>query len=151
MGDHTDYNDGFALPVAIDLECVVTAKRRSDGRIRIVSRGEVAELAADGSADPRAARPEWARYIAGVACALGRRGRPSVGIDAFVESTVPAGSGLSSSAALGVAVALALGHAADFELEGLDLALACQEAEHLATGVSCGIMDQLASVAGVEG
>src|SRR3954465_10015904 len=123
MGDHTDYNDGLVLPVAIDLECVVPAKRRGGGRIRIVSRGEVAELAADGSADPRTARPEWARYVAGVARALDLRGRPSVGMDASVESTVPAGSGLSSSAALEVSVALALLHASDFELEGLDLAL----------------------------
>jgi len=151
MGDHTDYNEGFVLPVAIDLECIVTAEPRSDGRISIASMGEVAELAADGSLDPRTARPEWARYVAGVARALDRRGRPSVGIDASVQSTVPAGSGLSSSAALEVAVALALVDAADFALEGLDLALACQESEHLATGVPSGIMDQLASIAGVAG
>ena len=149
MGDHTDYNDGFVLPMAIDRECVVTADERGSGRIRVTSGGEAADLAADGRDDPRAARPRWARYVAGVARVLADRGRRPVGVEARVQSTIPIGSGLSSSAAFEVAVALALCDAAAFEVDALDLALACQESEHVATGVPCGIMDQLSSIAGV--
>jgi galactokinase len=82
---------------------------------------------------------------------LGGRGRPPVGIDARVQSSVPVGAGLSSSASFEVSLALALCDAASFELAPLELALACQEAEHVAVGVPSGIMDQLASIAGVAG
>jgi galactokinase len=151
IGDHTDYNDGFVLPVAIDLQCVVDARPTTDGLVRIRSDADPAplELPADGSVDPRSVSPRWGRYVAGVVTSLAERGRPPLGIDGFVSSTVPPGAGLASSAALEVAVALALTDAADFELSSLDLALACQQAEHTATGVPCGIMDQLVSVAGV--
>jgi galactokinase len=151
MGDHTDYNEGFVLPMAIDRECAVTATPRTDGRIHARSQGEAADLDAAGADDPAGVRPEWGRYIAGVVRALAARGRRGVGLDAGIESTVPVGSGLSSSAAFEVSVALALCDAAGLTLEPNDLARACQEAEHLATGVPSGIMDQLVSVAGVAG
>ena len=150
IGDHTDYNEGFVLPVAIDLGCVVRSKRRADGIVRVRSEdadGEV-ELAADGGTDPAALDVAWGRYAAGVVRTLAKRGRPAVGMDAVVSSTIPLGAGLSSSAALEVALALALCDAAGFELPLLELAVACQEAEVVATGVPCGIMDQLASLAG---
>jgi len=136
IGDHTDYNEGFVLPVAIDLECVVRAKRRNDATVNVRWH----------EADDRSAS-----YVDGVVLALDRRGRPAIGIDAEVASTVPVGSGLSSSAALEVALALALCDATGFELPQAELALACQEAEQLATGVPCGVMDQLASLAGRAG
>jgi galactokinase len=94
-------------------------------------------------ADPGAVEPVWARYVAGVVAVV----RPSVAATGIVTTTLPIGAGLSSSAALEVAVALALG----FEGTPLELALACQQAEQLATGVPTGIMDQLASAAGVAG
>jgi galactokinase len=150
IGDHTDYNEGFVLPVAIDLSCIVRARPNGDGLVRLRSEdadGEVA-LAADGSTSPQDVREVWGRYAAGVVGTLAERGRPPVGIDAVVTSTIPLGAGLSSSAALEVALALALNDAADFELPLLALAVACQEAEQVATGVPCGIMDQLASLAG---
>ncbi|HEY3206142.1 MAG TPA: galactokinase family protein, partial [Gaiellaceae bacterium] len=131
IGEHTDYNDGFVLPMAIDLECLVRARPRNDALVKV-----------DSGAEP---------YAAALVEALGRRGRPSAGIDATITSTVPRGAGLSSSAALEVALALALCDAAGFELPPLELALACREAEELATGVPCGIMDQLTSVAGRAG
>jgi len=136
IGDHTDYNEGFVLPVAIDLECVVRATRRNDAAVNVRWH----------EADDRSAS-----YVDGVVLALDRRGRPAIGIDAEVASTVPVGSGLSSSAALEVALALALCDATGFELPQAELALACQEAEQLATGVPCGVMDQLASLAGRAG
>jgi galactokinase len=153
MGDHTDYQDGWCLPVAIDREVVGAAAPRDDGRIVVESSAEagVAELAADGSDDPRVVEPAWARYVAGVARATAEAGRPAIGCDLTIASTVPAGSGLSSSAALEVAVALAMNDAAGFTMDGTDLARACQRAEHLASGVPCGVMDQMASVHGRAG
>jgi galactokinase len=153
MGDHTDYNEGFVLPMAIDRETVVDARPTADGRIRIRSDGRAgaADLAADGSDDPRTVEPRWGRLVAGVVAALAERGRPAEGIDADVRSTVPAGSGLSSSAAFEVAVALALCDAAGFDPGRVELALACQRAEQLATGVPSGVMDQLSSLCGVAG
>jgi galactokinase len=151
MGDHTDYNDGFVLPMAIDRECVVTAAPRADTTIRAIAGDETALVAADGSDEPHAARPEWARYVAAVARVLAARGRAPIGVDAQIDSTVPVGSGLSSSAALEVALALALCDAGGLALGRLELALACQESEHMATGVPSGIMDQLSSLAGVAG
>ena len=150
IGDHTDYNEGFVLPVAIDLSCVVRAKPNDDGVVRLRSEsreGEI-ELAADGSTRPEEVEEIWGRYAAGVVGTLAERGRPAVGIDGVVSSTIPLGAGLSSSAALEVALGLALSDAAGFELPQLELAVACQEAEQVATGVPCGIMDQLASLAG---
>jgi galactokinase len=149
IGDHTDYNEGFVLPAAIDLETSVRARRRDDALIRVRSFGSRVEIREQD--DPRTVEPAWGRYAAAVAGALAVRGRPPVGIDADVSSTVPAGAGLSSSAALEVSVALALCDAASFELPPLELALACQEAEQVARGVPTGIMDQLSSIAGRAG
>ena len=138
MGDHTDYNEGFVLPMAIDLECVVASTPREDGTVLARS----ADLPEDQAFDA---------YVAGVVAALGERGRPPVGIDAVVSSSVPAGSGLSSSAALEVSLALALCDAGGLELGPRELALTCQAAEQRATGVPSGVMDQLASAAGRAG
>jgi Galactokinase galactose-binding signature/GHMP kinases N terminal domain len=149
IGDHTDYNEGFVLPLAIDLECVVTAEPSDTVRLRSRELEGEYELPADGSAEPRDS-PAWSSYAAGVLRALAERGRPPVGIEATISSSVPVGAGLSSSAALEVALALALCDAAGFALPPLELALACQEAEQVATGVPCGIMDQLTSLAGRE-
>lgn len=144
IGDHTDYMGGPVLPMAIQLGTTVEGTR---GGTTVVLRSEqlpgepvTIELPVD---DPAAVRPEWGRYVAGVAAQL-----PSArGFVGTVRSTVPVGSGLSSSAALEVAVALALGdHGTP-----LEVARRCQLAEQVATGVPCGIMDQLASAAGVEG
>jgi galactokinase len=150
IGDHTDYNEGFVLPLAVDLDCVVRARPREDGRVvlRSLDRGGEVDVAADGSTDPATVEPPWGRYAAGVVRTLAERGREPAGIDATIASTIPLGAGLSSSAALEVAVGLALCDAAGLSLTTLELARACQEAEMIATGVPCGIMDQLASLAG---
>ena len=150
IGDHTDYNEGFVLPVAIDLSCIVRSIPNDDGVVRVRSEAvdSTVELAADGGTDPSQVEEVWGRYAAGVVGTLAERGRPAVGMDAVVSSTIPLGAGLSSSAALEVALGLALCDVAGFELPQIELALACQEAEQVATGVPCGIMDQLTSLAG---
>jgi galactokinase len=150
IGDHTDYQEGLCLPIAIDRAVDVAYRTRTDRRVsvRSLDLGGTVELDAGGADDPAAITPSWGRTAAGVVRALATRGRPPVGIDAAVASRIPIGSGLSSSAAFEVALAGALATAADWPLAGLPLALAAQEAEHIGTGTPCGIMDQLASVAG---
>src|SRR4051812_46585724 len=92
IGDHTDYNDGFCLPLAIDRECVVTGAARSDGRITIRSEQlpGVVDIAADGHEEPGLVEPTWGRFVAGVATALAGLGRDPIGFDGTVTSTVPA-------------------------------------------------------------
>ncbi len=151
IGDHTDYNDGFVLPVAIDRDCLIAWRPRRESRltVRSLDLGGAVDVSADGADDPMSVPgPAWGSFVAGVARALARRGRPPVGIDAAVSSTVPAGSGLSSSTALATALALAMSDAAGVVLPARDLALAGQEAELLATGVPGGVMDQIASLCG---
>ena len=145
IGEHTDYSGGLVLPVAVD--CGVTVRWRRDReaiRLRSAEFPETAELDPDGR--PRSPLKGWVRYGAAVAGLLGERGRPPTGIDGAVSSTVPVGSGLSSSAALTVSLALALCRAADFELPRLELARVAQEAEHRAVGVPVGLMDPAASL-----
>jgi galactokinase len=153
IGDHTDYQEGLCLPLAIDREVLVAYRPRGDGRVTVRSLDFEGSVAVDagGRDDPGGVEPRWGRVVAGAVRVLATRGRPAVGIDAVVASTVPVGSGLSSSAAFEVAMAGALADAAGWPLAGLPLALAAQEAEHVGTGMPCGIMDQLASVAGRAG
>ena len=143
IGDHTDYTGGFALPMAVEWGTTVEVER-GGALVALVSSEDPDPATVDlDVADPRAVVPAWARYVAGVVAVL----RPGQGATGTVSTTLPVGAGLSSSAALEVSVALALG----FEGPALDLALACQRAEHLASGVPSGVMDQLASAAGVAG
>jgi galactokinase len=151
IGDHTDYNDGFVLPIAIDRDCVVAIRPSDLVRVTSLDLGQTVEMPTDGSAALAEIAPAWGRTVAAVVRELARIGRPAAGMDAVLASDVPIGSGLSSSAAFEVAVATALAAAADWEVDPAELAKACREAEEAASGVPCGIMDQLASVAGREG
>jgi galactokinase len=143
IGDHTDYTGGFVLPMAVHLGTTVEAERSGD-RVRLRSDQEPGEAVVDlDERQPQTVEPSWARYVAGVVAEV----RPRTGLRGRIRSTLPVGAGLSSSASLEVAVACALG----FDGTPLDLARACQRAEQRASGVPCGIMDQLASAAGQAG
>jgi galactokinase len=143
IGDHVDYAGGYVLPMAVHLGTTVEA----------TAGGPVLQFRSDDEAgtvtvplpvgDPTTVEPAWGRYVAGVAAELGL----TAGATGTVRTSLPIGAGLSSSAALEVATALALG----FDGPPLELARLCQRAEQRASGVPCGIMDMLASAAGVEG
>ena len=143
IGDHTDYTGGLVLPMAIDLALTIVGRRGgSSVELRSTEEPEPARVPLDIE-DPATANPFWARYVAGVVAVT----RPATGFAGRLSSTIPPGAGLSSSAALEVGVALATG----FSGSVVELAKACQTAEQLASGVPCGIMDQLASAGGREG
>jgi galactokinase len=147
IGEHTDYSGGLALPAAIQRGVTVEIDGPAE-RIELVSDGYgAASLDPDGGGEADG----WARYAQAVAAELAELGRPPAGLRGTVRSDLPTGAGLSSSAALEVAVGLALCAVADFELEPLELALACQRAELRAVGVPCGILDQAACVLGRPG
>jgi galactokinase len=146
IGEHTDYSGGLVLPAAIELGLTAEIQARSNEiTLASTSFGEAEPLAADGSGQPA---QSWARFGQSVAAELNALGRPPVGLKATISSTLPAGAGLSSSAALEVAIALALCAVADYEIEPLELADACRRAEQRAVGVPCGILDQAACVLG---
>jgi galactokinase len=143
IGDHTDYTGGLVLPMAINLATTFTGTRTGNS-VQLTSADDPAPAHVGLDIDdPTDVSPAWARYVAGVVKAV----QPRHGFHGHITSTVPTGAGLSSSAALEVGLALALG----FEGSVLDLARITQHAEHIASGVPCGIMDQLSIAAGIEG
>ncbi len=151
IGEHTDYNDGFVLPMALERETVVAAAPRTDRRVRVhaLDLNEQAEFDLD-QPGPRQ-RGIWLDYIEGVAQALERRGARLQGADMALMSDVPVGAGLSSSAALEVSTGLALLTLAGVEVDRVQLALAGQEAEHTYVGAKVGIMDQFIAALGRAG
>jgi galactokinase len=152
IGGHVDYHEGWVVPMALDHDIVVAASPRDDRRVvvRSLDLAGLVDVAADGSDDPRLVAPAWGRLVAAVCRTLADAGRPPVGADIAVATSLTIGGGLSSSAAFEVVIALALNDVASFEMSVHDLALAGQRAEHIATGVPCGVQDQMASLCGVE-
>jgi galactokinase len=152
IGEHTDYNDGFVLPVALKRDVRLVFRPRTDRYVRLYS------LEYDGwsefNLDALAHDDNvlWSNYVQGVAWSLAEAGLQLTGIDAVISGNVPKGSGLSSSAALEIATAHALIHAAGQEgkLTGPQIAKAAQRAENSFVGVNCGIMDQFISMLGEE-
>jgi galactokinase len=145
IGDHTDYMGGLVLPMAIGLGTEITGDRGGNWVMLGSERFDgVAEIPLGGVDEPATIDPPWARYVAAVVDEV----QPRDGLVGMVHSTLPAGSGLASSAALEVVVATALG--ADLS-DPVAVAEACVRAEQRAVGVPCGIMDQLVSLAAVEG
>jgi len=152
IGEHTDYNDGFVLPIAIERRTVALAAPREDRTVSFTSLqmpDQPAEIDLDGAIAP--GEPAWANYCKGVAAGLRDHGVELVGCDVLLDSDVPIGGGLSSSASLEVATALALLRVAGGRVEDRPLALICQKAEHEFAGAPCGIMDQSIAIMGQAG
>lgn len=151
IGEHTDYNEGFVLPFAIDRRTVVALGARDDRRVRVASTfaDELAEIDLDALAPD--ALSGWSAYPLGVAWAFSEFGADLAavpGVDLFIDSDVPVGAGLSSSAAIESAVALALNDVWRLGLDRRTLARVGQRAENVAVGAPTGIMDQSASLLG---
>jgi galactokinase len=151
IGEHTDYSGGFVLPMAIDRETAVAAAPRADRLVRVFSLNRGEEMSFDLDRPGEARRGLWLDYVEGVARALEGRGLRLGGADLLLLSDVPAGAGLSSSAALEVATGLALASVSGLRVEPVELALAGQQAEHDYVGAQVGIMDQFVAALGREG
>jgi len=152
IGEHTDYNDGFVLPCAIDYETVIACAQRNDRTIRVIAAdfdNDEDSFSLDEPILQSDAHP-WANYVRGVVKHLMLRNKDFSGADMVISGNVPQGAGLSSSASLEVAVGQALKSLYDLPLDGVALALNGQEAENQFVGCNCGIMDQLISALGKE-
>ncbi len=150
IGEHTDYNDGFVLPCAIDYQTVIACAARDDRKVRVMAAdydNETDEFSLDA---PILAveHPQWANYVRGVVKHLQKRDASFGGADLVISGNVPQGAGLSSSAALEVAVGKVFQQLYHLPLDGVQLALNGQEAENQFVGCNCGIMDQLISALG---
>jgi galactokinase len=150
IGEHTDYNDGFVLPTAIERYAVMAADRPADGRnvIQIRDTTGVEPAVIDLSAPLKPGSPKWSNYPRGVVAGFVRRNFEPGGLDVLLNSTVPLGSGLSSSASLEVCTATLIEAVTGRTIPPVEKALLCQKAEHEFAGVPCGIMDQFISVMG---
>lgn len=151
LGEHTDHNDGFVLPMTVDRGVYVAARARQDERVRVYSR-HFDESIDYALREPPGTKPgDWRCYVVGVVEELRQRGCLIHGVEAVIDGNLELGAGLSSSAALEVAVAMALEQVGGFEIGAVETARLCQDVEHRYARVLCGIMDQFASRLGRQG
>jgi len=152
IGEHIDYNDGFVLPMAIEYYTVLAADRPRGGGAMLHIRSTAEKEAADiDTSKPITTSPlRWTNYPRGVLAGFVARGLNPGGLEVLLHSTVPFGSGLSSSAALEVSTATLIEAVTGTKIDPVEKALLCQKAEHEFAGVPCGIMDQFISVMGRE-
>jgi len=150
IGEHTDYNEGFVLPMAIELYTVMAGGRHAERSITVhsVTTGQTATF--NLKAPIRPGDPSWSNYLRGVVAEFEKHQLKVGGLDAVIDSTLPYGGGLASSAALEVAAATLLEASTGQKLEPIQKALLCQQAEHEFAGVPCGIMDQFTAVLAQE-
>ena len=149
IGDHTDYTGGLVMPLTLDAYTTVIGQANTGQMWNLVSRDEPVALSTElPIRDPGSVLPRWGRYVAGVLFELAQLGINVPGFTGEISTTIPIGSGLSSSAALEIAIARTALSIAQVELPDTDIALLCQRAEHIASGVPCGIMDQLCIAVG---
>lgn len=148
IGEHTDYNDGFVLPMATEQRTAIAADLTNDHCVTVhsVTTGDSARFSLEGTLER--GQPAWSNYVRGVIAGFKAHKLPVKGFNAVIESDVPLGGGLSSSAALEVATATLLEAIAGQKLDPMAKALLCQQAEHEFAHVPCGIMDQFISVLG---
>ncbi|MBI4671750.1 MAG: galactokinase [Chloroflexi bacterium] len=150
IGEHTDYNDGFVMPIAIDREVLIAARPRHDRLVCITATDIAGSPHDEFSLDAIKPHPQyrWANYVRGVADQLQQARSVLRGMDAVIASTLPTGAGLSSSAALEVCTATILQAFGEPRFDGVTLAQLCQRAENDFVGVKSGIMDQYAAALG---
>src|ERR1035437_3655160 len=150
IGEHTDYNDGFVLPMAIERYIVIAGDTNTKREVTLhsVTPGETATFNIRPKVEPGA--PSWSNYVRGVIAGFQKSGKKLPAFDAVIESNLPYGGGLASSAALEVAAATLLELMTSQTLDPIEKALLCQQAEHNFAGVPCGIMDQFTSILGRE-
>lgn len=146
IGEHTDYNDGFVLPAAIQFHTSVAIAPRDDGRLHLYSRNYSEQVEFSLQQLPEKPRHHWSDYVLGIAHKLREQGTALRGANLLIHGDVPQGAGLSSSASLEVAVCRAFLEANGATLDGVSMALLCQRAENEFVGARCGIMDQFVSV-----
>ena len=150
IGEHTDYNDGFVFPIAIDRDIRIAARRRPDGEVHLHSVNFQADTVFSVDALNKDPRHPWADYPKGVMDELAKAGYMLCGWDGVIYGDVPLGAGLSSSAAFEVAAAYTLSLLNEIPFDPVQMALLCQRAENRFVGVQCGIMDQFISALGEE-
>ena len=153
IGEHTDYNDGFVLPCAINFHVIVAAAPRSDTIVKVIAadyQNQVDQFDLSEDILPHHYLP-WANYIRGVVKILLSRGKILRGMDIVVAGNIPQGAGLSSSAALEVAIIQSFAFVCKLDIGRKEIAAIGQQAENEFVGCQCGIMDQLASVEGMRG
>ncbi|MDL4913683.1 MAG: galactokinase [Enterobacterales bacterium endosymbiont of Blomia tropicalis] len=150
IGEHTDYNDGFVLPCAINYQTVIACARRDDRQVRVIAVDYDNAQDSFSLDEPivRTEEPTWANYVRGVVKHLQKRHADFGGVDMVISGNVPQGAGLSSSASLEVAVGTVLQQLYSLPLDGAAIAVNGQEAENQFVGCNCGIMDQLISALG---
>ena len=151
IGEHTDYNDEFVMPAALEFATLTAASERPDRRLRVYSMIMDKTREFDLDASPEGPSGDWSDYVIGVALMLERSELTLSGADLVVWSDVPIGAGLSSSAALEVSVAHALVTQSDLPVDPIKIALICQRAENDFVGMRCGVMDQYIACCGVAG
>ncbi|MGH6924322.1 MAG: galactokinase, partial [Propylenella sp.] len=151
IGEHTDYNGGFVLPAALELSTVAAIAPRRDRtlRLRSILMGETVSFDLDEREAKR--RKDWSDYVRGVATIFEGAGYRLTGADLMIDSDVPVGAGLSSSAAIEVATGYTLLSNSGLNIDLTRLALACQRAENEFVGMRCGIMDQFIACHGAAG
>ncbi len=149
IGEHTDYNEGFVLPMAIDRRTYVAIAPRNDGLVRCLSTAFDDQIEFELSADLKPAG-DWANHVRGMAAGLLQKEFNLRGADLLIDSDVPVGAGLSSSAALEIAVGFAWLKISDQPVDLVNLALTAQQAEQEFAGTQCGVMDQFIACLGIE-
>lgn len=150
IGEHTDYNDGFVLPCAIDYQTVISCAPRTDRQVRVIAAdydNQIDQFSLDTSIVAHDTQ-QWSNYVRGVVKHLQKRDNAFGGADLVISGNVPQGAGLSSSASLEVAVGTVFQQLYQLPLDGAQIALNGQEAENQFVGCNCGIMDQLISALG---
>ena len=152
IGEHTDYNEGFAMPCAIDRDTVVAAAPRDDDVVEVLACdiGESLGRFRVGDAADVGASPQWLRYVQGMVAVLKEQGHAVGGAQLAIAGNVPQGAGLSSSASLELAVGHALAALNGWQLAPKAMALAGQRAENVFAGCQCGVLDQMSSALGVK-